>query len=344
AEAKPAAPPEGPASHAQASEEAPYAVQIAAYLSAKGAQQVVSRFRALGYDPYMVEIHDRKDRLWHSIRVGRYRDPEDARAASQSINKREKVESYVVVGDSFDTLKDPPAPHDAAAAKAPRPPRGDDLQRLPDERLAPPERPAAEALAPTPPPPPVKIATQAVGKGSAPAGGGVKSSSVRRDPVDRSLQRMKEATLSLDVGDLPRAEEALREVVILKPNDWQARRLLAHVMLETGRESAAVTVLEGAFDGAVDANRMALEDSKAAAMLAGLYQRSKEHWKAVDLYEALVRRNTEQGVWWMGLGMSLEAVGQRMEALQAYQKAMESHQISSELRGFIKKRIQGLSG
>jgi MSHA biogenesis protein MshN len=78
------------------------------------------------------------------------------------------------------------------------------------------------------------------------------------------------------------------------------------------------------------------------AMMAGVLQRANRHTEAVDHYQAAVRLQPANAVWWMGLGISLQAEKRNAEAKSAFQRALESGRLSPELQGFVERRLQQL--
>ena len=59
----------------------------------------------------------------------------------------------------------------------------------------------------------------------------------------------------------------------------------------------------------------------------------------VGLIESLV---PQAGVWWMGLGISLEADGRGAEARDALQRAKATGTLSPELAAFVEQKLRQL--
>jgi MSHA biogenesis protein MshN len=78
------------------------------------------------------------------------------------------------------------------------------------------------------------------------------------------------------------------------------------------------------------------------AFLAGALQREQRHREAAEQYQAALR-GAGNGVWWMGLGMSLQAEKRNAEALEAFQRARASGTLSPELLAFVERRLQQLA-
>jgi MSHA biogenesis protein MshN len=62
-----------------------------------------------------------------------------------------------------------------------------------------------------------------------------------------------------------------------------------------------------------------------------------------EQYQAALRTAPGNGVWLMGLGISLQAEKRNAEAIDAFQKARSTANLPSELQSFIDRRLQQLS-
>jgi MSHA biogenesis protein MshN len=78
------------------------------------------------------------------------------------------------------------------------------------------------------------------------------------------------------------------------------------------------------------------------AFLAGALQREGRHREAVEQYSAALRTLPEQGVWLMGLGISLQAEKRNAEALAAFQRSRATGMLTPQLLTFVERKIMGL--
>ena len=78
------------------------------------------------------------------------------------------------------------------------------------------------------------------------------------------------------------------------------------------------------------------------AFLAALLQRDDRHRAAVEHYTVALRGAPGNGVWWMGLGISCQALQMAAQAQQAYRSAQASGGLSPELAAFVDARLAQL--
>ena len=86
------------------------------------------------------------------------------------------------------------------------------------------------------------------------------------------------------------------------------------------------------------------KDPEYHAFLAGLYEQNGQPLLAARVYNQLVHLVPTQGVWWMGLGISLEQLNKSNEALIAYNSALKTRALNPELQAYVDSRITALRG
>ncbi|MBF0214475.1 MAG: PEGA domain-containing protein [Magnetococcales bacterium] len=151
----------------------------------------------------------------------------------------------------------------------------------------------------------------------------------------------QQSTEKKDAGDREGEEALLQQVVKADPSHKGAVRRLARIMVESNRGDKALELLRQMAGGRGDQS-LADDDPNLAAFLAALYQRREEHWQAIDLYDALLKKYPNKGLWQMGMAISLEKVEENNEALRAYKKALASGDLNHKLQSFVRKRIEKL--
>ena len=143
------------------------------------------------------------------------------------------------------------------------------------------------------------------------------------------------AGIYIKSGHFVNAAELLNEGVKIVPEYPLFAQLYARVLLEQKNPKLAIKILE---QGTA---RMNVEPDYYA-LLAATYQRVKNHKKAIELYLQLVKVRSNQGVWWLGLGISLEKSGKNKEALEAYQRAQQTGRLKAGLIKFTNNRVSAL--
>jgi MSHA biogenesis protein MshN len=142
--------------------------------------------------------------------------------------------------------------------------------------------------------------------------------------------------LLLDSGRNSEAEELLRKALELNPRQPRHAMVLARLEVERGEVTGAINTMVGALP-------YVQSDPGFYAFLAALLQREGRHREAADYYRTALRGSPGNGVWMMGLGISLRASNQSAEARDAFQHAIESKQLTPELQEFVERQLRELS-
>lgn len=142
--------------------------------------------------------------------------------------------------------------------------------------------------------------------------------------------------LLLDSGRNSDAEQLLRKALEINPRQPRHAMVLARLEVERGEVTGAINTMVGALP-------YVQSDPDFHAFLAALLQREGRHREAVDYYRAALRGVPGNGVWMMGLGISLRAANQAAEARDTFQRAIESRQLTPQLQEFVERQLRELS-
>jgi len=136
-----------------------------------------------------------------------------------------------------------------------------------------------------------------------------------------------------------RTDEAMRkaqEGLSLDPAQFGLAMILARVQVEQNDLKSALATLEHGLP-------YALDRADYQAFLAALLQRDKRNKEAIDHYVVALGKSPQNGVWWMGLGISLQAENRLPEAKEAFRRAKTSNTLTPELLAYVNQKIVQLS-
>lgn len=248
----------------------------------------------------------------------------------------------------------------AAEAHEPLAEQKEDARRASEPRAVPAAKPpvAAPQRSAQPKRPAPETARQATREVS---DEGLSSQQKAENEYRRALANLQDARVSDAIAGLEQA-------VYLYPRHDAARQTLVGLLIEGGRAAEAMRHLT--FATSLDrrqANmamllaRLQLEHGGNAletlqrslpyaesnadfrALLAGVLQRSSRHKEAADHYQAALRLKPGHAVWWMGMGISLQADKRNAEAKIAFQRARDAGSLAPELQSFVERRLQELN-
>jgi MSHA biogenesis protein MshN len=111
--------------------------------------------------------------------------------------------------------------------------------------------------------------------------------------------------------------------------------LLARIMVESNDIPTALIVLQR---HAAPPDR----NPDFHAFAGALYQRLDRHKEAIEQYQAALRLAPSAGVWWLGLGISLQTVGRLKDALEAFTRAKSAGNLAPDLLSFVDQRLRQL--
>lgn len=218
------------------------------------------------------------------------------------------------------------------------------------------------------------VAQEEAGESESESGEAVFNRHMEKSPRQNDAASMadklyREAVYQYKSGDIDSSIDSLAKVIQLDPLNGKARRLLASAYLKRERVDLAVSILDdsvrklpdeieirrlyaqllyelGRADKAIEILRVSNppfnQYADYHALLAGILQDQGQHSEAASIYRELVSINADNSLWWMGLGISEEALGNNNSALQAYSEALNRGRLSNNLKQYVSQRIQRL--
>ena len=193
----------------------------------------------------------------------------------------------------------------------------------------------------------------------------------RRPLTQKQLtdQAFQKAYTALHKGQVQQAEQLFRKVLAGNPRHIKAREMLSGIYIKGGRYVEAGQLLkqgvainrehslfrklyarvlleQDSLDQAVQVLERTLpqinDDVDYYALLAALYQRQGRHENAIALYQNMLKQNAMVGIWWIGMGISLEKLGDSNAAREAYEKARASGTLAAQMIQYTDNRLAAL--
>ncbi len=139
--------------------------------------------------------------------------------------------------------------------------------------------------------------------------------------------------LLIEAGRPDDAMRQLQAALVLDPRQPSLAMLLARLQLERGGP---------AIDTLLRTLPHAAGNGEYHAFLAGVLQREGRSREAAENYQAALKRAPANGVWWMGLGIALQAEKRDADAAAAFTQAQASGMLTPELQAFVERRLRQL--
>jgi MSHA biogenesis protein MshN len=158
---------------------------------------------------------------------------------------------------------------------------------------------------------------------------------VLRSDASHAEARLLLSTLLLERRQLEEAKAILVEGLAIEPAQPRLAMPLARIHVELGDAGAAAETLSRAAQAATG-------NAEYRGFYAAVLQRLGRHKEAAAEFQAALRLLPESGLWWMGLGISLEADGQRGAAKDALRRARETRRLTPELDRYVEQKLQAL--
>ncbi|HZT61705.1 MAG TPA: tetratricopeptide repeat protein [Burkholderiales bacterium] len=157
---------------------------------------------------------------------------------------------------------------------------------------------------------------------------------LQMDPAHEAARQTLIALL-MEAKRVDEAAALLQTGLVVDPDNTAYAMLLARILVERNQVPSALAVLQR---HAAPPDR----NPDFHAFAGALYQRLGRHKEAIEQYQSALRLAPSAGVWWVGLGISLQATEQPKEAAEAYTRAKSAGNLAPELLSFVDQRLKQL--
>ena len=190
-------------------------------------------------------------------------------------------------------------------------------------------------------------------------------------PQQRVENEYRRALAQLQDGRVSDAMLALQQTLQLDPRHQGARETLVRLLLEAQRPDEAARQLQlslaldpkqpaqammlarlqldkanggaAALDTLMRSLPYAADNGEYHAFLAGVLQREQRYREAAEHYQLALQAAPDNSVWWMGLGIALQADNHPAQARQAFERARGLQTLSPQLQAFVERKLVQLA-
>ena len=137
-----------------------------------------------------------------------------------------------------------------------------------------------------------------------------------------------------------RPDEAARQLQLslaLDPKQPAQAMMLARLQLDKANGGAA------ALDTLMRSLPYATDNGDYRAFLAAVLQREQRYREAAEHYQLALQTAPDNSVWWMGLGIALQADNHPAQARQAFERAKGLQTLSPQLQAFVERKLVQLT-
>jgi Flp pilus assembly protein TadD len=127
------------------------------------------------------------------------------------------------------------------------------------------------------------------------------------------------------------AEKALQQGLVAADEPAPLAKLYARVLLDSGKKDAAISLLR-------IHRPPAASDLEYDSFLAALLQQQGQFADAGEIYETLLTVDPASGATWIGLAMSHDSLGNRADALSAFERALTTGSLKPPLARYARRR------
>jgi hypothetical protein len=156
----------------------------------------------------------------------------------------------------------------------------------------------------------------------------------QQSPANLSSQLL--CQIFIEQGEFAAAENMLADAEL---HNWPAidrARLRAQWLMAQDDNAGALTLLEQHVKDAEN-------DERYRVLLASLYRTMGKYHESVAHYRRLIATFGEKSSYWLGLALSLDALGQKSSALESFRRVRNFQPLQPEVNLYIEQRIAALA-